>query len=113
MLQRIAVSLVMLAAIIFGLQFFPSSADGANKCPSITVTGVAGDGPTALFSANVTSLYDGLSYNWTTSSGTITSGQGTLQIGVAGTSGSSVTATLEVGGVPAACPSSASGSVDL
>jgi hypothetical protein len=113
MLQRIAVSLVMLAAIIFGLQFFPSSADGADKCPSITVTGVAGDGPSALFSANITSLYDGLSFNWTISSGTITSGQGTLQIDVAGTSGSSVTATLEVGGIPAACPSAASGSVEL
>ena len=113
MLQRIAVSLVILAAIIFGLQFFPSSADGANKCPSITVTGVPGDGPTALFSANITSLYDGLSYNWTTSSGTIDEGQGSLQIRVAAASGSSVTATLEVGGIPAACPNVASGSVDL
>jgi hypothetical protein len=113
MLQRIAVSLVMLAAIIFGLQLLPAAADGADKCPSITVTGVAGDGPTALFSANVTSMVDGLTYNWLVSSGTIDSGQGSLQIHVAGTSGSPITATLEVGGIPADCPSSASASVDL
>jgi hypothetical protein len=36
-----------------------------------------------------------------------------LQIHVAGTSGSPITATLEVGGIPADCPSSASASVDL
>lgn len=113
MLQRVAVSLVMLAAIIFGLQFLPSAADGADKCPSITVTGVAGEGPNALFSANITSLSDNLSYNWSVSSGTIDSGQGTLQINVAGSAGQSVTATLEVGGVPASCPGTASATVEL
>ena len=113
MLQRVAVSLIMLAAIIFGLQFFPSSADGADKCPSITVTGVAEDGPNALFSANITSLYDGLTYNWTTSGGTIEDGQGSLQIRVAAASGGTVTATLEVGGIPAACPNASSSSVEL
>ena len=61
MLQRVAVSLIMLAAIIFGLQFFPTAADGADKCPSITATGIADEGANALFSANVTSLVsDGL-----------------------------------------------------
>lgn len=62
MLQRVAVSLVMLATIIFGLQFLPTAADGADKCPSITVTGVAEDGRSALFSANVTSLNENLTY---------------------------------------------------
>jgi hypothetical protein len=113
MLQRIAVSLVMLAAIIFGLQLLPAAADGADKCPSITVTGVAGDGPTALFSANVTSMVDGLTYNWLVSSGTIDSGQGSLQIHVAGVAGETVTASVEIGGVPAACPNTASESVSL
>jgi hypothetical protein len=113
MLQRVAVSLVMLAAIIFGLQFLPTAADGADKCPSITVTGVAEEGPSALFSANVTSLNENLSYVWTVSAGTITTGQGTLQISVAAADGGSVTATVEVGGVPASCPATASGTVDL
>ncbi len=89
MLQRVAVSLVMLATIIFGLQFLPSAADGADKCPSITVTGVAGDGANALFSANVTSLVESLTYNWSVSSGSIESGQGSLQINVAGAAGQS------------------------
>lgn len=113
MLQRVAVSLVMLAAIIFGLQFLPSAADGADKCPSITVTGVAEDGPNALFSANVTSLVDNFSYNWSVSSGAIEAGQGTLQINVSGSAGQSITATLEVGGVPASCPGTASATVEL
>lgn len=113
MLQRVAVSLVMLATIIFGLQFLPTAADGADKCPSITVTGVAEDGRGALFSANVTSLNENLTYNWTVSAGTITTGQGTLQISVSATDASAVTATVEVGGVPASCPATASGTVDL
>jgi hypothetical protein len=113
MLQRVAVSLVMLAAIIFGLQFLPTAADGADKCPSITVTGVAEEGPSALFSANVTSLNENLTYVWTVSAGTITTGQGTLQISVAAADGSTVTATVEVGGVLASCPATASATVDL
>lgn len=113
MLQRVAVSLVMLATIIFGLQFLPSAADGADKCPSITVTGVAGDGANALFSANVTSLVESLTYNWSVSSGSIDSGQGSLQINVAGAAGQSVTATVEVGGVPSTCPATASATVEL
>jgi hypothetical protein len=113
MLQRVAVSLVMLAAIILGLQFLPSAADGADQCSSITVTGIAGEGPNALFSANVTSLVENLTYNWSVSSGTIEAGQGTLQINVAGLTGESVTAMVEVGGGPASCPSTASATVDL
>lgn len=113
MLQRVVVSLVMLAAIIFGLQFLPSAADGADKCPSITVTGVADEERNALFSANVTSLNENLTYVWSVSTGMIAKGQGTLQISVAAAAGGSVTATVEVGGVPASCPATASGSVDL
>lgn len=113
MLQRVAVSLVMLAAIIFGLQFLPTAADGADKCPSITVTGVAEEGPSALFSANVTSLNQDLTYNWSVSAGTISTGQGSLQISVADADGGSVSATVEVGGIPASCPATASGTVDL
>ncbi len=113
MLQRVAVSLVMLAAIIFGLQFLPSAADGADKCPSITVTGVEGEGPSAVFSANVTSLVENLTYNWSVSTGSIEAGQGSLQINVAGVTGQSVTATVEVGGFPASCPSTATSTVQL
>lgn len=113
MLQRVAVSLVMLAAIILGLQFFPSAADGADKCPSITATGVADDGGRALFSANITSLYDDLTYEWSVTGGDIASGQGSLQISVTGVAGQPVTAMLTVGGIPEACPNTASATVEL
>jgi hypothetical protein len=113
MLQRVAVSLAMLAAVIFALQFLPEAADGADKCPSITVTGVSGDNPTALFSANVTSMIGDLTYNWAVSSGAIDAGQGTLQIHVVDVAGDRVTASLEVGGIAASCPNSASETVTL
>jgi hypothetical protein len=77
------------------------------------VTGVGGDGPNALFSANITSLVESLTYNWSVSNGTIESGQGSLQINVAGAAGDSVTATVEVGGVPASCPNTGSATVEL
>jgi hypothetical protein len=73
------------------------------SCPSevdagapITITSSGGDG-------NVT-------YNWSISAGTITSGQGTSSIVVdtTGLAGQSVTATLEVGGLDPSCSRTAS-----
>jgi hypothetical protein len=95
------------------LQFFPTAADGAGKCPSITVTGVADEGANALFSANITSLYDNLTYTWAVSAGAIETGQGSLQISVSAAEPTSITATVEVGGIPAACPNTASGTVQF
>lgn len=89
------------------------------QCPTLSVTGpdsevTAGDGIT--FSANVVSgetkanVTNALTFNWSISAGVITSGQGTSAITVdtADIAGQSVTATLELGGLPPACSRSAS-----
>jgi len=80
----------------------------ACACPSVSVSGPAGitkPGDPMTFVANVTGG-EGITYNWSVSAGTISSGQGTSSItvdttGVAG--GSSITATVEIGGTPAGC----------
>ena len=103
MLQRVAISLAVLAAIIVALQLLPSAADGADKCPRITATGISGEGKSAQFSANVTGA----------EGGGIASGQGTPQIAVTEVAGGSVTATIEIGGIPASCTSTASETVEF
>lgn len=86
------------------------------QCASVTVSGPAGltnAGDTMTFTASVTpGTYDP-TYNWTVSSGTIESGQGTPSIVVRTTSdmvGQSVTATVQIGGAPAGCDCPVSGS---
>ena len=113
MLQRVAVSLAVLAAIIIALQLLPSAADGADKCPRITATGISGEGKSAQFSANVTGAEGGVTFNWSVSDGGIASGQGTPQIAVTEVAGGSVTATVEIGGIPASCTSTASETVEF
>jgi hypothetical protein len=81
------------------------------NCPSLTVTGPAGitaPGGTMTFVANVSggSQDQVVTYNWTVSAGSITSGQGTPSITVAvppDMSGGNITATVDLGGLPAAC----------
>ncbi len=79
-------------------------------CPSISVAGPAGvtdAGSPVTFTANVSGgSQTSQTYNWTVSSGTITSGQGTSSITVdtAGLAGQNVTATVEVGGLCETCP---------
>lgn len=84
-------------------------------CPTITVdcpSGVTPVGQAITFTANVTNAPAGvtLTYNWTVSAGTITSGQGTSSITVdtTGQAGQSITATVEVGGLDASCMRTAS-----
>lgn len=56
-----------------------------------------------------------ITYNWSVSTGTIMSGQGTSAITIKtdGLGGMYLTATLEIGGVPANCPSVSSTSVEI
>lgn len=75
------------------------------ECASISVSGPAGitqPGDSMTFTANVSGgTASNLTYNWTVSSGTITSGQGTPSITVATTremAGGNVEATVNVGG---------------
>lgn len=86
----------------------------AEQCPTVRVS--CPDWGTAAVPATFAVDISGLaadarpSFNWTVSSGTITSGQGTSAITVdaTGAGGQSFTATVEVGGLPAGCANKAS-----
>lgn len=90
------------------------------ECPTIDVTGPAGltnPGETMTFTANVSGgSASNPTYNWTVSSGTIIEGQGTPVIRVATTqdmAGSTVTATVEVGGICEECERTRSASGEI
>ena len=78
-------------------------------CPTVNVScgDSVLDGSPATFTANVGPATPSVSptYNWTVSAGTITSGQGTSSITVdtTGKGGTSITATVELGGVDPSC----------
>lgn len=87
------------------------------SCPTLSVTGpsaAVNTGEPMTFTANVSGgSQTNVTYNWTVSAGSITSGQGTPSITVdtAGLSGQEVTATVEIGGdLCAECPKTASSS---
>jgi hypothetical protein len=77
------------------------------SCGTLSVTGPSGvvaPGVPMTFTANVSGGGD-VTYNWSVSAGTITSGQGTSSITVdtTGLGGQNVTATVELGGTDPAC----------
>ncbi len=79
-------------------------------CPVLGVTGPAGvtaPGETITFTANVSGgSGEAVTYNWSTTGGTIIEGQGTPVIRVATTpemAGTSVTGTVEIGGICDSC----------
>ena len=88
-------------------------------CPTVSVSCPADvqQGTPITFNASVTGGPSGLmpTYNWSVSSGTITSGQGTSSITVdtAGIGGQTVTATVELGGVAPECSRTASCSTSV
>lgn len=95
----------------------PTPTPAPPPCPTISVdcpTGVTQQGTPVTFTANVAGGTGTPTFNWTVSSGTITSGQGTTSITVdtAGVEGT-VTATVNVGGLDASCTSSASCSASI
>lgn len=84
-------------------------------CATLSVTGPAGvtqPGGTMSFTANVSGGNYTPTYNWSVSDGTIIEGQGTanITVQVPAEGVSNITATVELGGVPADCncPTSAS-----
>jgi hypothetical protein len=83
-------------------------------CPTVNVTcpDTVDEGQPATFTANVTGGDPNVAatYNWSVSAGTITSGQGTPSITVdtTGQGGQTITATVNVGGYPPECNTSAS-----
>jgi hypothetical protein len=79
-------------------------------CPEISIscpTDQVAPGTPATVSVNLTGGDPNASvtYNWSVSAGTITSGQGTptITIDTTGLAGQTVTATVELGGLPPAC----------
>lgn len=92
----------------------------SNQCPKISVYGPAGvtqRGEKFVFTAQLDgSLPMNLSYRWEVSNGRIAEGQGTLKMSADAEWqewGATVTATLNVLGLPDACPKSASTSAGV
>lgn len=84
------------------------------ECPSLTVEGPSGltnPGESMTFVANVSGGSGSVTYNWTVSAGTISSGQGTSSITVSTAGlepGSNVTASVDIGDGGCGCPGTAS-----
>lgn len=90
----------------------------AQNCPGISVVPFADEvnaGDTMMFTVFTKVLEYNVSYNWTISAGTIMSGQGTARILVntKEIGGEFVTATVELGGLPAKCSTTASASAEV
>lgn len=91
------------------------------ECASLSVSGPSGITPlegSMTFTANVSGgTQNSVTYNWTVSAGTITSGQGTSSITVATTKemqGQTVTATVDIGGqCNVDCPKTGSASGEI
>jgi hypothetical protein len=84
------------------------------ECPIVSVTCPdSSDGDSITFHAMVTGNPDKVNFKWTVSAGTITAGQATSSITVIGPGldGQTLTATVEVEGIPKECASTASCSV--
>ncbi|HYI39440.1 MAG TPA: hypothetical protein VE053_03890 [Allosphingosinicella sp.] len=87
-------------------------AKSADICPAVTVScpDSGSEGAAASYGAEVSGGDSAVSptFNWTVSAGSIESGQGTPAIGVAtaGLAGSTITATVDVGGYSRSCSAS-------
>jgi hypothetical protein len=85
-------------------------------CPTVSVScpSQVDPGTPITFTASLSGDAN-VTYNWTVSAGTISSGQGTSSITVdtAGLGGQTVTATLELGGLDPACSRTASCSTNI
>ena len=85
-------------------------------CPAVSVScpSSVDPGSAITFSSSLTSSAN-VTYNWSVSAGTISSGQGTSAITVdtAGLGGQTVTATVEVGGLDPSCARTASCSTQV
>ena len=94
-------------------------ADCVAPCPAVAVScpSDVDEGAPITFTASVTGGDTSVTgtYNWSVSAGTITSGQGTSSITVdtTGIGGQTVTASVDVGGYPPACATTASCSTQV
>ena len=105
--------LISLSIAIFTLLFAQ-----AQNCPGLSVESYSYEvtaGDTLVFIAGTKGAEVHVTYNWAISAATIISGQGTAKIMVntEGLGGMFVTATVELGGLPAKCARTASSSVEV
>jgi hypothetical protein len=97
------VTLLVSAAGLIGCSPPPAAVD--EKCPTFTVAGEVGKPAAGSVTFTLSPTREGLSYNWSTSAGTIASGQGTSTIIVESpTPGEAVTVTADVVGLDTSCP---------
>lgn len=101
--------------ILFAISFCIGTAAFAQEpaCPVVTVSTSSEAipaGQDVSYTANVSGGSGDYTYNWSISAGSITSGQGTPSVTVdsKGMAGSSITATLEVGGMSRSCSNTSS-----
>src|SRR6185503_19470106 len=75
------------------------------KCPTITVRAIGNgsDNEPIAFTAKLEPGTPDVTYNWTVTAGVILAGQGTpdIQVSPQGLAGQRLTATVDVGGLPA------------
>lgn len=82
---------------------------------SVTPAEPVDAGQELTFTATLTQGTDTPTYNWTVSAGTILEGQGTplIKVSTDGRQGSSITATVELGGIDPSCRNTASATGDV
>lgn len=101
-------------AVLFALVTiaFAVSSQAQAVCPTLSLNAPesVNESEPLVFRASVSNPPSNLKYYWILSRGTIKSGQGTAEIRIdtAGHGDNDVTATLELGGLPPACPSTRS-----
>jgi len=106
--------------IILMIIFFIGTAAFAQEpaCPTVSVSApneAIPAGQDVSYTANVSGGSGDFTYNWSVSAGSITSGQGTPSITVdsKGMANSSITATLEVGGMSRSCSNTSSATASI
>lgn len=90
------------------------AAQDTQACPYISVTGSQSGKDGATFTVNVDTGAD-VTYNWSISAGSIVEGQGTptITVGEVGDPGTTVTATVDIGGLSPDCSTSDSDTVEI
>ena len=108
MKRRRMIGMIAIAACAFAASVSAQQVQTA-ECPSISVVcpDTIGNDGSVFFVANVTGAPN-VKYTWSVSAGTFTEGQGTGMIRVRMDGERTVTATVQVTGLPAACGTIAS-----
>ena len=103
----------MIHALLLLAAAAPAAAPG--MCPKINVAFAVtrATGPTFRVAARPPLKAAALTFNWSVSAGTIRKGQGTSKILITAPKGTTITATVEIAGLPSQCTavSSATGAI--